>query len=313
MSGESWSRSVLGAAGSVVGLLLIALSILVAGSPPVQRDIDPAVAAGIAGDGAAIPAVGGMMAIASAPTATIASDQPTIGPVAPATVASGGRLPAPPAAADGSSTVYDRGTSGRREIALTFDAGADRGLAERILDILAANDVHASFGITGAWASDNPELVKRMVAEGHMLFNHTWDHRSFTGYSTAGWDAGVRDRAARTDELRLTATEIADLTGYDVAPYFRPPYGDLDPGVLADVGAAGYTATIMWTCDSLGWNGATVDQILERCAGNAEPGDIILMHVGAASLDAEALPQLIETLERAGYALVTIEQLLQPT
>lgn len=102
-----------------------------------------------------------------------------------------------------------------------------------------------------------------------------------------------------------------DTDGYEVAPYFRPPYGDLDDSVLSDVAANGYWVTVMWTCDSLGWNGA-VDQIIERCGTTAEAGDIILMHVGAESLDAEALPGLIESLEEAGFELVTIEELLQP-
>jgi peptidoglycan/xylan/chitin deacetylase (PgdA/CDA1 family) len=68
----------------------------------------------------------------------------------------------------------------------------------------------------------------------------------------------------------------------------------------------------MWTCDSLGWNGATIEQIVDRCGSTAEAGDIILMHVGANALDGEALPALIETLQAQGFDLVTVEQLLQP-
>jgi peptidoglycan/xylan/chitin deacetylase (PgdA/CDA1 family) len=67
----------------------------------------------------------------------------------------------------------------------------------------------------------------------------------------------------------------------------------------------------MYNCDTLGWNGASVDDIVARCGDNASPGDIILLHVGAASLDADALPRLIETLQAQGYAFVTAEQLLQ--
>jgi peptidoglycan/xylan/chitin deacetylase (PgdA/CDA1 family) len=222
--------------------------------------------------------------------------------------------PEPPEQDDsGVSQVYERGTSGRDEIALTFDAGSDRGYAEQILDTLAEYEVKVSFGITGQWAEENPDLVERMVAEGHMIFNHSWSHRSFTGFSTSGWDAGVLTADERTKELDDTAEVIGEATdGYDVRPYFRPPYGDLDDSVLADLAAAGYWVTVMWTCDSLGWNGATVEEIVFRCAEQAEAGDIILLHVGAASLDAEALPLLIETLEAAGFELVTVEELLQP-
>jgi peptidoglycan/xylan/chitin deacetylase (PgdA/CDA1 family) len=213
----------------------------------------------------------------------------------------------------GFSQVFDRGTSGRREIALTFDAGADRGFAEEILDTLKEYGIKASFGMTGHWAEENPDLVKRMVREGHMIFNHTWTHRSFTGYSTADWDEGVLTAEERKQELDDTAELIAKLTrGYDVAPYFRPPYGDLDDSVLADVAADGYWVTVMWSCDSLGWNGASVEQIVERCGTDMAPGDIILMHVGAESLDAEALAPMIESLQSEGFDFVTIEELLQP-
>ncbi len=213
----------------------------------------------------------------------------------------------------GFSQVFDRGASGRREVALTFDAGADRGYAEEILDTLDEYGIKASFGMTGHWAEENPDLVKRMVEEGHMIFNHTWTHRSFTGYSTADWDQGVLTPDERRKELDDTAELIDEITeGYDVAPYFRPPYGDLDDSVLADLAANGYWVTVMWSCDSLGWNGATVEQIVERCGTAMEPGDIILLHVGAESLDAEALAPMIESLQSEELDFVTIEELLQP-
>jgi peptidoglycan-N-acetylglucosamine deacetylase len=215
----------------------------------------------------------------------------------------------PPDNGSGLSQVFDHGTSGRREVGLTFDAGADRGYAEQILDTLAAEGVKASFGITGHWAEQNPDLVKRMVAEGHMVFNHTYDHSSFTGYSTG---TEPLDHDQRIAELTRTERIIRKLTGgYEVAPYFRPPYADYDDSVLADVDEAGYWITVQYDCDTLGWNGATVDQIVERCGDNASPGDIILMHVGSASLDAKALPRLIDALRAKDLAFVTVEQLLQ--
>jgi peptidoglycan/xylan/chitin deacetylase (PgdA/CDA1 family) len=212
----------------------------------------------------------------------------------------------------GLSQVYERGESGRHEVALTFDAGGDRGFAEEILDTLKEYGVIASFGITGDWASQNPDLVQRMVGDGHMVFNHTWSHRSFTGYSTKGWDDGITDPDEQIDEIDRTENEIRDLTGYDTAPYFRPPYGDLDDDVLQTVADAGYWITVMWSCDSLGWNGATVDEIIEKCGDNAENGDIILLHVGSDSTDHDALPGLIESLQASGFDFVTVEQLLQP-
>jgi peptidoglycan/xylan/chitin deacetylase (PgdA/CDA1 family) len=219
--------------------------------------------------------------------------------------------PAPPAdTGTGSSQLIRSGDGTRNEVALTFDAGDDRGNAAEILDILKQYGIKASFGVTGKWAEANPDLVKRMVDEGHMVFNHTWNHLSFTGESTGGDGLTVEQQR---QEVAETEREIRKVTGgYDTAPYFRPPYGDYDDQMLANLEADGYSVTLMWTCDTMGWNGATVDEIVTQCGDNASAGDIILLHVGAASADADALPALIESLEAKGLKPVTVEQLLQP-
>ncbi|CAN5559394.1 hypothetical protein BH09CHL1_BH09CHL1_34500 [soil metagenome] len=212
----------------------------------------------------------------------------------------------------GVSESYDTGTSGRREVALTFDGGADRGFGEELLDILKQYGIKASFGITGQWAEANPDLVKRIADEGHQIFNHTWSHESFTGFST-GEGTGIIDPADRASELSETNDVIGEITGgYDTRPYWRPPYGDFDDSVMADVGADGYTVTVRWSCDTMGWDGATAQEILDKCAVDQPDGAIILMHIGNGSLDYEALPQMIEMLEADGFTFVTIEQLLQP-
>jgi peptidoglycan/xylan/chitin deacetylase (PgdA/CDA1 family) len=246
-------------------------------------------------------------------TATVqVSDTPTATPEeTPATEPT--ERPNPPDPTDpGVSDVYDTGDSGRPEIALTFDGGADRGFAEQILDTLEQYGITASFGITGQWATANPDLVERMYEDGYQLFNHTWSHESFTGEST-GEGTGITDPDDRASELSETNDAIAEITGgYDTRPYWRPPYGDYDESVLEDVAADGYTVTVRWSCDTLGWNGATVDEILDRCTTDQPDGAIILMHVGNGSLDYEALPQMIESLQDQGFTFVTIEQLLQP-
>lgn len=216
----------------------------------------------------------------------------------------------PPPDESGLSQVFERGDSGRREIALTFDAGADRGKAEEILDTLQDYGIVASFGMTGVWAEENPDLVQRMVDEGHMLFNHTYSHRSFTGSSTSEEEAAL-SKEDREEELVKTADIVRDETGYELAPYFRPPYADYDDEVLAQIAEIGYWITLQYSCDSFGWNGASVDEIIDKCGNNAEPGDIVLLHVGAESLDADALPGLIETLQAQEFTFVTCEELLQ--
>ncbi len=193
-------------------------------------------------------------------------------------------------------------------VALTFDAGADRGYAERILDTLRDTGVVASFGMTGKWAESNPDLVQRMVDEGHLLFNHTYSHASFTGYSprTAPLSAAERRR-----EIERTETTIQAITGVDVKPYFRPPYGDYDEAMLTQLGQLGYTHNVMWTVDSLGWNGYSAARIVTRCMNAAAPGAIMLFHVGADSQDAIALPELIRQLRAAGYSFGTVADILR--
>ena len=212
----------------------------------------------------------------------------------------------------GSSTLVRQGTSGRQEAALTFDGGDDRGNAEAILDLLDQRGIVASFGITGEWAGANPDLVARMVADGHQVFNHTWSHQSFTGFSTGTGDPGTD---YRLDELDRTHAEFGELGGgYDERPYWRPPYGDLGPQTLRDADAAGYGITVMWSVDSLGWrDGETGATVTARVLDGVEPGAIVLLHVGAAATaDYDALPDIIDGLIDEGYTFVTVEQVLQP-
>lgn len=204
--------------------------------------------------------------------------------------------------------TIDRGPASRRMVALTFDAGADRGFAARILDTLRDSGVKATFGMTGKWAEQNPDLVQRMVAEGHLLMNHTYDHGSFTGFSP-----GTRPLTAEERRRQIERTEavIAAIVGSPVKPYFRPPYGDYDDAMLTQLGQLGYTHSVMWTVDSLGWKGLSAAEIAARCLDGTEPGAILLFHVGAQSQDAAALPEIIRQLQADGYTFGTIADLLR--
>lgn len=207
--------------------------------------------------------------------------------------------------------VHYFGDGGRKEIALTFDLGSDRGYAEEILDFLKEHGIKATFGVTGHYVEENPDLIERMVAEGHQLINHTYDHRSFTGESP---NTDPLTSAERVETIERTHDLVLDLTGYDMRPYFRLPYGDgaADAGVARDVYAAGYYLTIMWTCDTNGWKEWPPARIIEHCSSAAKPGDIILMHVGVRGTDQDALPGLVEVLEKDGYEFVTVEEILLP-
>lgn len=200
------------------------------------------------------------------------------------------------------------GPTSKPVVALTFDAGSDAGFAVEVLDILAAEHVPASFGVTGTWAEANPDLVRRMGEAGQIL-NHTYDHRSFTGYSTS---SGPLSSAERRGELDQAEAAIRATGAPSAKPWFRPPYGDRDASVLADLGAAGYHYSVMWSVDSLGWKGLSVDQIVARCldSGAAQPGAIYLFHVGSQSADHAALGQIIAGLRARGFSFATVSDLL---
>lgn len=221
------------------------------------------------------------------------------------------RPPPPPDPGTDLSAVVDRGTNGRLEVALTFDAGADTGYATEILDLLRDEGIEASFGMTGVWAEANPELVQRMVAEGHQLINHTWDHSSLTGANT---QMPPMTPEQVSQQLADTEAVVRDLTdGYEMRPYFRPPYGDYDAASLGYLYDNGYSQSIWWTCDTRGWAGWGAQEIIDYCTTNIAEDEILLLHVGAAAVgDFEALPGLIQFFRDSGYSFVTIEQMLQP-
>jgi peptidoglycan/xylan/chitin deacetylase (PgdA/CDA1 family) len=205
----------------------------------------------------------------------------------------------------GVATTLTKLPTSSKVVALTFDAGADVGYTKQILDTLAANGVRASFGMTGHWAEENPDLMRRMVNEGHALINHTYTHRSFTGRSTNSGPLSYQERA---DELWKTESVLLNIAGKSTKPYFRPPYGDYDTGVLLDIYSRGYTYNVMWTVDSLGWRGLSKSQIVQRCLDGLQPGAIYLFHVGSQSQDGPALQTLINELRARGYSFATINQ-----
>jgi peptidoglycan/xylan/chitin deacetylase (PgdA/CDA1 family) len=189
-------------------------------------------------------------------------------------------------------------------VMLTFDAGADRGYAEDILDTLADQHVVASFGITGNWSRANADLVRRMASDGHLVFNHTLDHRSFTGVSDS---LGGLSAAARRKELDDADALIAPLIGHSTRPFYRLPYGDDDARVATDLAPDGYTRKIGWTVDSQGWRGLQSADILARCMKLAAPGAVYVFHVGRESQDAIALPQIIRGLRERGFSFKRVD------
>jgi peptidoglycan/xylan/chitin deacetylase (PgdA/CDA1 family) len=195
----------------------------------------------------------------------------------------------------------------RRVVALTFDAGANSAGLPSILATLAEQDVRATFFLTGRWAQADPPAVAAIRAGGHRIGNHSMTHPHLTG---------LPDEVVRT-ELR-DAERAISAAGADPRPLFRFPFGDRDARTIGVVNGAGYVA-VRWTVDTLGWRGTsggiTARQVADRVEGGLRPGEIVLMHIGSnpddgSTLDADALPDVIERVRAAGYDFVILDALL---
>jgi peptidoglycan/xylan/chitin deacetylase (PgdA/CDA1 family) len=164
-----------------------------------------------------------------------------------------------------SREIY-RGNTARKMIALTFDAGSDLGYTQKIIEILEEYEIRASFGLTGSWISKYPDYAAWIAADGHQIINHTLNHPSYTGASDP---SGPISPAKRLSQLLANETKIRGIGGKTSKPYWRPPFADRDWSVLRDVGAVGYSRTVLWTIDTMGWDGATANQIYSKVTGGA--------------------------------------------
>lgn len=202
------------------------------------------------------------------------------------------------------SVLVSRATTSDKVVALTFDFGSDAGNLTRILQTLGDKGVKSTFFATGQAATNYPSAVRSVVTQGHELGNHSYSHPYFTQLTAA----------QMTDELSRASTAIRNATGQAPKPYFRPPYGDYNSAVLQAVGDVGYSHTIMWTIDTVDWQGVSSAAIRDKVLNNATPGSIALMHVGGGATGTpDALPGMIDGLRAAGYQLVTVSELLGAT
>ena len=255
------------------------------GLPQTTPDEDPQVTVTTSGQvdpttSTAAPATTHATSGSTAPVGTVAGATTTTAP-----------LPGAPA------LQLRKGTNGRKVVALTFDAGSDVGFTAQILDALEAENIKASFGMTGRWAEQNPDAFRRIVAEGHHLVNHTYSHKSWTGFSSS---TALLNREARIAELDKAEQVFKNLAGATSKPWYRPPFGDVDNDTDKLLGQMGYKYNALWTVDSLGWMGKTATQIVEICRKGFVPGGILLFHVGEQSQDGNALEQIIKEIRAAG-------------
>lgn len=206
----------------------------------------------------------------------------------------------PPDVQPVSAAEIDIGNTNRPVIALTFDAGGPSEPTARILDTLANHQVHSTFFITGDWADQNPDLVRRIHNDGHEIGNHTMHHPDLRTLS----DQGLCTELNQADQV------ISSLTGVTTRPYYRPPYGGRDNRVRTLAAQIGYQ-TVYWTIDSLDWQTtATHDSITKIVIDNIKSGVIVLMHAGS-QVEAETLDGLMTKIEQMQYQMVTVTRVLQ--
>jgi peptidoglycan/xylan/chitin deacetylase (PgdA/CDA1 family) len=200
--------------------------------------------------------------------------------------------------------IVTRGPSGERLVALTFDDGPNEPATSQILDVLAARGVKATFFVVGANARAYPDTLRRIVAEGHAVGNHSYRHRK-------------RDTLLdpRYREVERTQRVIEEIAGIRPALY-RSPNGFHTPWQLRAVRGAGLT-TVHWDVQTKDWERPDPETIVRRVLAHVHPGAIVLLHDGDDTRHGsdrtptvQALPRLIDALEARGYRLVTVPALL---
>ncbi|MCU6698669.1 polysaccharide deacetylase family protein [Dorea ammoniilytica] len=180
------------------------------------------------------------------------------------------------------------------KIALTFDDGPSAVWTPALLDGLKERGVKATFFLIGENADKNPEIVKRMAEEGHLIGNHTYHHVELIK---------VSENEARL-ELADTSAVIVRITGKE-PEYMRPPFGTWQRKLEQDI----QMLPVLWTIDPLDWTTENQDEIVNKVVTEAEENDIILLHDCYKS-SVEAGLRIVDILQEEGFVFVTVDELL---
>ncbi len=190
------------------------------------------------------------------------------------------------------------GNTEKKELYLTFDNGYENGYTPKILDVLKEKQVPAAFFVTGHYLQTQPELIKRMVDEGHIVGNHSWHHPSLVA---------VDDARLKT-ELEKVKSKYEEITGRNDMLYLRPPRGVFSERSLALSQKEGYVNVFWslaykdWEVDNQkGWEHA-YKQIMKR----THSGAVMLIHA-ISSDNAEALDKVIDDLRKQGYEFKSLD------
>lgn len=191
------------------------------------------------------------------------------------------------------------GSSSSKEIYLTFDNGYENGYTPAILDILKENDVKAAFFVQGTYIDKNPEIIKRMGREGHLVANHTNNHPKMTKIS----DGKLKD------EIQEVEYKYKKITGVDMPKFFRPPAGVFSERTLALTQQLGYK-TVFWSMAYRDWvvdDQPGKEAAYQHVIDNIHNGAVILLHAVSQS-NTEALDDIIKELKEQGYQFKSLNE-----
>ena len=184
-------------------------------------------------------------------------------------------------------------------IAITFDDGPSSTLTPKLLDILAAHRIKATFFVIGENVVEHPEIVARAAREGHEIGNHSWSHPNFGKMS----DEGVRGQVQRTDDAIKEATGTRPIL-------LRPPYGSITARQKRWIHDQFGYQIILWDVDPYDWKRPGPSAVRNRILKETQPGSIVLSHdIHPGTI--EAMPSTFDALEAKGFRFVTVSELIQ--
>lgn len=195
------------------------------------------------------------------------------------------------------------GESEEKIIYLTFDCGYENGNTEPILDALKKHNVQATFFVVGHFLESAPDIVKRMVEDGHTVGNHTYHHPDMSKIS---------DMESFREEMEGVETLFKEITGEELSPYYRPPQGIYSTKNLEMAKEMGYH-TFFWSLAYVDWyqdNQPTHEEAFEKLTGRIHPGAIVLLH-STSKTNGEILDELLTKWEEMGYTFGVLEDLIQ--